>query len=173
MKLQKAVWDDLVKICSVYADIIDKTADMDQYARWKAGIYPNDDIIKDYMKKNAMYVYMDQGRIAGVLAVTMEQSEDYHEIMWDVEAEDAQAAVIHILGINPEYQRRGIGGKMLDEVLELAKKAGKKVVRLDVLASNLPAQHMYQKKGFVYKGTRNQYAENTGWTDFYFYEYKL
>ena len=60
---------------------------------------------------------------------------------------------------------------MIEGVLELARAQGKKAVRLDALASNIPAQHMYQKSGFMYRGNRNQYAANTGWTDFYFYEY--
>ena len=59
---------------------------------------------------------------------------------------------------------------MIEWALELARKQGKKAVRLDALASNVPAQHLYLNKGFVYCGMRNQYAENTGWTDFYFYE---
>lgn len=62
---------------------------------------------------------------------------------------------------------------MIEETIKLAKTQGKKAVRLDALASNIPAQHMYQKNGFMYRGIRNQYAKNTGWTDFYFYEYIL
>ena len=50
---------------------------------------------------------------------------------------------------------------------------GKKAIRLDALASNIPAQHMYEKLGFAYRGKQNLYAENTGWTDFLYYELPL
>ena len=37
-------------------------------------------------------------------------------------------------------------------------------------ASNIPAHRMYERLGFEYSGRQHLYAENTGWTDFYFFE---
>lgn len=42
-----------------------------------------------------------------------------------------------------------------------------------VLASNTPARRMYERLGFEYRGKQNLYAENTGWTDFLFYEFSV
>ena len=170
MECQKARVDDFNAVQSIYADIIEKTADMEKYARWKKDLHPTDASIMEYIRHGDMYQYMIGDEIAGVFAVTMEQGEDYHGITWEIDAKDTEAAVVHILGVNPGYQRQGIGGQMIEWALELARKQGKKAVRLDALASNVPAQHLYLNKGFVYCGMRNQYAENTGWTDFYFYE---
>lgn len=36
-----------------------------------------------------------------------------------------------------------------------------------------PAQHLYEKAGYVYRGEQNLYAENTGRIDFMFYEKSL
>ena len=44
-------------------------------------------------------------------------------------------------------------------------------IRLDALASNTPAHKIYERLGFEYRGKQHLYAENTGWTDFYFFEY--
>lgn len=173
MKVQKVELDHFNDIQNIYIDIIEKTTDMEKYARWKKGMHPTDAAIMGYIKSGSMYQYTIHDRIAGALAVTMEQEDDYHEITWGIEAKDAEVAAIHILGVNPEYQKQGIGTRMIEGALELARTQGKKVVRLDALASNIPAQHMYQKSGFIYRGKRNQYAGNTGWTDFYFYEYIL
>ena len=173
MKLKKVEINDFNVIQKIYIDIIEKTTDMDKYACWKKGMHPTDVAIMDYIKSGAMYLYTSNDKIAGVLAVTMEQEEDYHEITWGIEARDTEVAVIHIFGVNPEYQNQGIGSHMIEGVIEMARAQGKKAVRLDSLASNIPAQHMYKKNGFVYRGTRNQYAENTGLTDFYYYEYIL
>ena len=41
---------------------------------------------------------------------------------------------------------------------------------LDALKTNLPAQRMYEKAGFLYRGEQRLYAENTGVTDFLYYE---
>ena len=49
---------------------------------------------------------------------------------------------------------------------------GKKSVRLDALASNTPAHKIYEALGFQYRGKQHLYAENTGWTDFFFFELK-
>ena len=59
--------------------------------------------------------------------------------------------------------------------INMEKEAGvrKYAIRLDTLASNIPAQHMYEKLGFEYRGKQNLYAENTGWTDFLYYELPL
>lgn len=58
-------------------------------------------------------------------------------------------------------------------MISLARQNVKKAVRLDTLASNIPAQHMYTKLGFLYRGKQTLYAENTGWTDFLYYEFVL
>ena len=62
---------------------------------------------------------------------------------------------------------------MMEEIFSLAMEKGKKAIRLDTLASNIPAQHMYEKLGLEYRGKQNLYAENTGWTDFLYYELPL
>ena len=49
---------------------------------------------------------------------------------------------------------------------------GMQAIRLDALASNTPAHKIYERLGFEYRGKQHLYAENTGWTDFYFFEYK-
>ena len=58
----------------------------------------------------------------------------------------------------------------MEESLRIAGENGKKALRLDALKSNLPAQRMYGKLGFSYRGEQYLYAENTGWTDFLYYE---
>ena len=86
---------------------------------------------------------------------------------------DDKAAVIHILAISPDYQGKGIGLEMVREAINLAKEKGMQAIRLDALASNTLAHRIYERLGFEYRGKQHLYAENTGWTDFYFFEYKL
>lgn len=56
--------------------------------------------------------------------------------------------------------------------VRLARERGMKSVRLDALATNTPAHRIYQHLGFEYRGCQSLYAENTGWTDFWFFELK-
>ena len=151
----------------VHADI----KEIEKYARWVYGQHPTDKIILGYIQQNAMYILEENGVILAAVAVTMSQPEDYHNIEWQHELMDDEAAVVHILCTNPDYQKQGIGRKMVEECVCLAKKAGKKAVRLDALESNTPAHRMYEAMGFELRGKQNLYAENTGWTIFLFFEY--
>ncbi|SFP80531.1 Acetyltransferase (GNAT) family protein [Oscillibacter sp. PC13] len=173
VELIKAEWCDLPYLLTFYNRIIDCTENMNIYARWKRGMHPTEQAIKAYMEGQAMYLYMDEDNAAGAMAVTMEQGDGYHDIAWEVMADDHEVAVIHILGVNPDYQGKGIGKQMIEKAIQLAKDSNKKAIRLDALASNIPAQHLYEGRGFQYKGKRNLFAENTGWTDFFFYEMRL
>ena len=38
---------------------------------------------------------------------------------------------------------------------------------------NTPARRLYEKLGFKYRGKQNLFAENTGWTDFLYFELML
>ena len=72
----------------------------------------------------------------------------------------------------PDVQGKGIGSEMIREAIRLAQTNGMKAIRLDALASNTPAHKIYKALGFEYRSQQHLYAENTGWTDFYFFEYK-
>lgn len=168
--LVKAQADDLNRIMAFYSDVIDRTPNMEKYARWMHGKHPAEQTIREYVETGSMYLYVKGETVLGAMAVTMLQGEDYHPVAWAVPAADHEVAVIHLLGVQPSYQGKGIGKQMIEEAVRLAREQGKKCCRLDALASNTPAHRMYESKGFQYRGTERWYAENTGWTEFYLYE---
>jgi len=173
MELAKARPEDLPLLKEHYDAIIDRTPGMERHARWKKGLYPTEACLRAYIGENAMYLLAADGGIAASMAVTMQQGADYRPVLWGAAAGDGEVAVIHVLGVNPAWQGRGLGGRMIDEALRLAAEQRKKAVRLDALATNAPARRLYAAKGFVCRGTRRLYAENTGWTEFCFYERAL
>ncbi len=172
MKLSKATIEDFESIIAFYDDVTNSTADMAKFARWKKGKHPNIEGIRVYIEEGSMYLYQKDGVILGAMAVTLYQGDDYHDINWSRQVDDNQVAVIHILAVSPDCQGKGIGSEMIREAVRLAKTNGMKAVRLDALASNTPAHSIYKRLGFEYRGLKHLYAGNTGWTDFYFFEYK-
>ncbi len=172
MILNKATIEDYESIIAFYDDVTDRTPDMEQYARWKKGLHPTHDGISAYIEEGSMYLYKENDAIVGAMAVTMYQGEDYHAIEWIQQVEDSKVAVIHILAVSPDAQGKGIGSKMIREAIRLAQTNGMKAIRLDALASNTPAHKIYKALGFEFRGKQHLYAENTGWTDFYFFEYQ-
>ncbi len=169
--LSKATIEDFESIIAFYDDVIDRTADMTKYARWQKEKHPTSDGIRAYIEEGCMYLYQNNGTIQGAMAVTMYQDEDYHSIEWSQHVDDIQVAVIHILAVSPDCQGKGIGSEMIREAVNLAKVNGMKAIRLDALASNTPAQRLYEHLGFEYRGKQHLFAENTSWTDFFFFDY--
>jgi ribosomal-protein-alanine N-acetyltransferase len=64
---------------------------------------------------------------------------------------------VNNIGVWPESRRRGVGGALLRSVLEAAARRGAQEAVLEVRASNLPAQRMYERFGFRVVGDRRNY----------------
>jgi ribosomal-protein-alanine N-acetyltransferase len=66
-------------------------------------------------------------------------------------------AHITTFAVLPEYRRRKIGERMLISIFERAERLGAEWLTLEVRASNLPAQRLYEKYGFRPAGIRRRY----------------
>ncbi len=69
-------------------------------------------------------------------------------------------AEIELIATAEMYRRCGRGGKILDDLLDEAKRRGVKSVFLEVRVSNAAAQIMYLKKGFKGLYARSRYYSN-------------
>ena len=61
------------------------------------------------------------------------------------------------IALLPEYRGHGLGNALIRSLIETAKAKGQ-AVRLQVLRTN-PAQHLYQKLGFVVTGQDEMYLQ--------------
>ena len=171
MRIDKATHEDFDTIIAFYDDVTERTPEIATYARWSKGKHPTADGIRAYIDEGSMYLYKEKEEIVAAMALPMYQGEDYHAIEWSRQVNDNEVAVIHILAVSPDSQDNGIGSEMIREAIRLAQEKGMKSIRLDALASNTPAHRLYERLGFEYRGKQHLYAENTGLTDFYFFEY--
>ena len=173
LRLRKISIEELDQIRELYWKLLDSSPKYGQILQWKKNIYPNDGDWTAYIRKGEMYLILQETDVIGAVAVTNGQSEEYRKIHWTVKIEDQEAAVVHLLMIVPEYQGQGVATAALDEIIKLAVAKKKKAVRLDAIGTNVPAQKLYEKYGFVNCGTAQEYYESTGETKFIFYEYVL
>lgn len=171
--LKRAENKDIIELEKFYKYVADNTENMDKYGKWIYGQHPTDEMIQGYITNENMYYAEENGMIIAAAAVTFFQNENYHPVQWNVEAEDNEIAVIHILCINPDKQGCGLAKKIVNEIIEIAKAKNMKAVRLDALCCNKPAHRLYESCGFIKCGTQNWYADNTGYIDFYLYEFVL
>lgn len=66
---------------------------------------------------------------------------------------------IHTLGVDPAYQGRGIGRRLLDTLLDVAADS---VVHLEVRTDNETAIALYRSAGFAEVGLRKRYYRISG-----------
>lgn len=102
---------------------------------------------------------LDSGYEAWVLRDTDERLLAYFLLMYVVEE-------VHLLNITvrPDVQGHGLGSKLLDKVMALARDATMPAVLLEVRPSNQHALSVYQHLGFVPIGVRKNYYPAAGTT---------
>lgn len=89
-----------------------------------------------------IYVYELDGRIVGEGALVFENGDPDYTI-------PNQRIYISRVIVDVLYRNQGIGAKIVDHLLEVAKEKGFKEVSIGVDEDNLPARHLYeQKMGF-------------------------
>lgn len=66
------------------------------------------------------------------------------------------------IAIHPEYRGIGIGDALLDAMLQICRLEFIPCITLEVRASNIIAQNMYHKFGFIKEGVRRKYYQDTG-----------
>lgn len=173
LKLSKVTIEDFVRVAQFYRDAIDQTPEMERFGRWIYGLHPTDEMLLDDIRSGVMYTCQADGEIICAFVLTPCQGNDYHDTAWELDLEDEQVAVVHLLCVNPKYQRQGIGKRTMAHAIALAEQMGKKAIRLDALACNIPAHRLYESLGFQRRGTAHWFADNVGWTDFYLFEHLL
>ncbi|KAF1296781.1 ribosomal-protein-alanine N-acetyltransferase [Enterococcus sp. JM4C] len=65
------------------------------------------------------------------------------------------------IAITPTYQKQGIGGQLIDEIVKFAIMNRCDTVSLEVRMGNKDAQRLYRKKGFISKAVKSAYYNET------------
>jgi len=89
-----------------------------------------------------VYIYKIDGEFIGEIAFVLEMNDPDYTI-------PNRRVYISRLLVKREYQNQGIGGILIDHVLEEVQKLGYKEATIGVDKDNVAALHLYQKKGFV------------------------
>ena len=71
-------------------------------------------------------------------------------------------AHITTFAVLPQWRRHGVGGRLLVELMRMARDLGARVATLEVRLSNGPARSLYQRFGFRPVGIRPRYYSDNG-----------
>lgn len=117
--------------------------------------YPYNALPED-INLNRLWVLCDNEIIAAAFAI--DKCPYLDGITW---TEDAPAAILMRLGVNPEYHGQGIGRLCLEYAGRLAAKNGMKYLRMLVVDKNTPAAQFYIKTGGIKAGgKRTEYLDS-------------
>src|SRR4029078_9312998 len=73
----------------------------------------------------------------------------------------ADEAEVLSIGVAPEWQKRGIGRRMVEGLVRAARRAEVKRVFLEVASDNLAAGALYHSLGFIPAGGRKGYYQRS------------
>ena len=144
MEMIRAAERDLGELFDLYRHAADGM-EARGIRHWHWGRYPNEDLIREDVQKGQLYILRDGGRIAAAAGAACGQEEEYGALSWTC---GVKPGSFHRIVVHPSLQGAGLGGRMLDEVLELLRRGGCDCVRCDTSENNLPALRFYEKHGF-------------------------
>ena len=87
----------------------------------------------------------------GVCAITYRE-EDYHHLYEGKWLTDLPYVVMHRVAIKKKYKGKGLGKKLFEVFIDVAKKEGYRSLRIDTHEGNLPMRHIITSFGFIYCG---------------------
>ena len=170
LSVTKALPEEAESIVELYHLIIEQLPTLQYHPKWTRDVYPADDYLRESVMKGEMYRIDCDGKPVGGMILNGHEVEGYESAPWSIKAAPDEVGVIHTLGILPPYANRGIGSFAVTEAMDILRKQGKRVIRLDVLLGNLPAEKLYKRLGFSFVQRVRLYYEDTGWCEFDLYE---
>jgi ribosomal-protein-alanine N-acetyltransferase len=112
-----------------------------QAPRWPREVYEIAVVPQSRPRRIAVVAEAESGEVAGFAIASAVPPE----------------AELETMGVAPDWQGRGIGKSLLEEVSQIAAGMGVKKVMLEVRVSNGPARRLYRSQGFVEAGRRAGY----------------
>jgi ribosomal protein S18 acetylase RimI-like enzyme len=111
--------------------------------------YPNAQVFENDIAENQLWLADIDGNVAGVAAITTDQSPEYAEAGLDI---TQTAVVVHRLAVNPLYQGKGVAAKLLMQAETEALLRGIDFLRIDTNTANQATQKLFPKLGYKYAG---------------------
>lgn len=111
--------------------------------------YPNAVVFEEDIASSHLWIAEIDNSIAGVIALTTEQSPEYVQAGWDI---TEPAIVVHRLAVNPEFQGRGVAIALMQQAEVVAEERGIIRVRVDTNTHNQVTQRLLPKLGYELSG---------------------
>lgn len=141
--------EEFEQVAALYDEMVADMAHSAFDPHWNRENHPSDAFLKQAVEHGQLIVCEYEGELAGALVLDSGGAQGYEGAPWPTDATAGEAAVIHLLCTLPRLQGKGLARALLKGALDVARKDGRRCVRLDILPDNLPAQKLYESEGFV------------------------
>ena len=112
--------------------------------------YPSPLMILDDIRSGNLYLSIETGICQGMIVLNESISDEYRDIEWNTKNE--RILIVHRLAVNPLFQGKGIGRKLMEFAAQHARDSGYSAIWLDVIESNQAANNLYRGMGFTKTG---------------------
>ena len=170
--IRKSGPEELEDLVAFYRRIIDQLHKRNSVVKWSMEVYPTRQDIASALKAGEMHAGTLEGRIVCAFRLGG-NDETYDRFDWPTAVPPGEVSVIHLLAVDDDFAGRGFAARLVAYSADLCRKAGKKVIRLDVLKGNTPAEKLYLKCGFSFVTEQKIFYEDTGLMDFRMFELVL
>jgi len=147
MELRRAQLEDVPAILRIVRAVVPAMRASGNL-QWDDG-YPNAEVFADDIAQGQLWVAEMDGRVAGVVALTTDQSPEYAQAGWDIEE---PAIVVHRLAVDPGFQGRGVAIALMQQAEVVADELGIVRVRVDTNTHNQVTQRLLPKLGYELSG---------------------
>ncbi len=156
MLLTKALQSDHAQLCTLYETV---TNDMRAHGnnQWKWGQYPNPELIQADLNADSLYIVREGDEILCAVCVIDEDDREHDTASWLF---GGKVGMFHRLAISPKAQGKGLGRKVMGEVIDLLRQMGCDTLRCDTFCDNEKALNLYRSLGMRDSG--DVYYEGEG-----------
>lgn len=172
LSIRLATQHDLQGLRLLYNDIIDAMDASQWHAQWRKDGYPTDAELANAIRRGELHVALIDSTIVAAMVLNHAFNEGYRAVLWQISCSDEEILCIHTLGVSPRIQRCGIASTMLEYAAQAARSKGCRCIRLDVIENNRPADMLYTRHGFSFRGTHHLHYDSVS-AAFNMYEYLL
>ena len=149
MELIRAAERDADELLAFYRHVAD-TMEEKGLQQWHWGRYPTEEMIRGDIAEGSLYYMLDGNSIAAAVVLMVGQEAEYDSLCWTC---GSRPGIFHRLAVHPSLQGAGLGGLVVDDVLQLLRRSGCDCVRCDTSEKNRHAIRLYEKLGFRPCGT--------------------
>ena len=162
--IRRGVHEDLTPILEITKNCAVKMDAMGIY-QWNEN-YPNRNAFIDDIKNNELLVFTKGALLVGCIALCTKMDDVYKDVKWLTK--DVKSLYVHRLAVDPQFQKKGIGKKLMDYAEDFAKKNNFISVRLDTFSKNKNNMRFYERRG--YKRLEKVFFPEQSRFPFYCYE---